>query len=165
MIIGAIWYVRNVKAKLIFVLDDYKSGENNQVSRKLLSSLILPSSNISHMTTTASESGRMLDVDDNVFKKVRSELMSWPGVTSQPHRFGGTEFRVNGREMGHMHGGRFADLPFPMSIRDELVKGGRALPHHVLPNSGWITFLINEESDVTALIDLFRMQYERLSNH
>ena len=29
MIIGAIWYVRNVKAKLIFVLDDYKSGENN----------------------------------------------------------------------------------------------------------------------------------------
>lgn len=44
MIIGAIWYVRNVKAKLIFVLDDYKSGENNQVSRKLLPSLILPSS-------------------------------------------------------------------------------------------------------------------------
>jgi hypothetical protein len=42
MIIGAIWYVRNVKAKLIFVLDDYESGENNQVSRKLLPSLILP---------------------------------------------------------------------------------------------------------------------------
>jgi len=59
----------------------------------------------------------------------------------------------------------FADLPFPMSIRNELVKGGRALPHHVLPNSGWITFLINKESDVIALIDLFRMQYERLSNH
>jgi len=119
------------------------------------------------MTTTSESGRRMLDVndDDDVFKKVKKELMSWPGVTSQPHRFGGTEFRVNGREMGHMHGGRFADLPFPMSIRNELVKGGRALPHHVLPNSGWITFLINEESDVTALIDLFRMQYERLSNH
>jgi hypothetical protein len=44
MIIGAIWYVLNVKAKLIFVLDDYESGENNQVSRELLPSLILPSS-------------------------------------------------------------------------------------------------------------------------
>jgi hypothetical protein len=43
MIIGAIWYVLNVKAKLIFVPDDYESGENNQVSRKLLPSLILPS--------------------------------------------------------------------------------------------------------------------------
>jgi hypothetical protein len=65
--------------------------------------------------------------------------------------------------MGHMHGGRFADLPFPMNIRNELVKDGRALPHHILPNSGWVTFLINEEADILSLINLFRMQYERLS--
>lgn len=104
----------------------------------------------------------MLD-DNEVFEKVKTELTSWPGVTSQPHRFGGMEFRMNGREMGHMHGGRFADFPFPMSIRNELVKVGRALPHHVLPNSGWVTFLINEEADITSLITLFRMQYERLS--
>lgn len=103
----------------------------------------------------------MLDYNE-VFEKVKTELMSWPGVTSQPHRFGGTEFRIYGREMGHMHGGRFADLPFPMSIRNELIKDGRALPHHVLPTSGWVTFLINEEeADVTSLINLFRMQYER----
>jgi hypothetical protein len=110
---------------------------------------------------TASESGRMLELD--LFEKVKRELMSWPGVTSQPHRFGGTEFQVNRREMGHMHGGRFADLPFPMSIRNELVREGRALPHHVLPNSGWVTFLINEEKDTASLIGLFRIQYERLT--
>jgi hypothetical protein len=112
--------------------------------------------------TVPTKLARMLD-DKEVFDKVKTELMSWPGITSQPHKFGGTEFRMNGREMGHMHGGRFADLPFPMSIRNELVKDGRALPHHVLPNSGWVTFLINEEVDVTSLINLFRMQYERLS--
>jgi hypothetical protein len=50
-----------------------------------------------------------------------------------------------------------------MSIRNELIKDGKALPHHVLPTSGWVTFLINEEVDVTSLINLFRMQYERLS--
>ena len=104
----------------------------------------------------------MLD-DREVFEKVKTELMSWPGVTLQLHRFGGTEFRVNGREMGHMHGGRFADLPFPMTIRNELVRDGRALPHHVLPNSGWVTFLINEDADITSLTNLFRIQYERLS--
>ena len=112
--------------------------------------------------TISTKRVRMLD-DIEVFEKVKAELMSWPGVTSQPHRFGGMEFRMNGREMGHMHGGRFADLPFPMSIRNELVKDDRALPHHVLPNSGWVTFLINEEADITSLITLFRMQYERLS--
>jgi hypothetical protein len=112
--------------------------------------------------TVSTKFGRILDDDNEVFEKVKTELMSWPGVTSHPHRFGGTEFRISGREMGHMHGGRFADLPFPMSIRNELVKDGRALPHHVLPNSGWVTYLINEEADITSLINLFRMQYERL---
>ncbi|MDQ3848604.1 MAG: DUF5519 family protein [Thermoproteota archaeon] len=100
--------------------------------------------------------------DLEAFEKVKSELTSWPGVTLQPHRFGGIEFRVSGREMGHMHGGRFADLPFPMSIRNELVRHGKALPHHILPNSGWITFLVNEKSDLEPLINLFRMQYEGL---
>jgi hypothetical protein len=44
VIIGAISYAPNIKAKLIFFLKDYESGGNNQVSRKLLPSLILPSS-------------------------------------------------------------------------------------------------------------------------
>jgi hypothetical protein len=34
-----------------------------------------------------------------------------------------------------------------------------------LPNSGWVTYLINEEADVSSLINLFRMQYERLSRN
>jgi hypothetical protein len=113
--------------------------------------------------TASPKLGRMLVDYNKVFERVKTELMSWPGVSSQSHRFGGTEFRINGKEMGHMHGGRFADLPFPMSIRNALVKEGKALPHHILPNSGWVTFLINEEADVTSLISLFRMQYERLN--
>ena len=118
----------------------------------------------------ASPENRMtLDSDDDgddALEKIIRELTSWPGVISKPHRFGGVEFRMNGREMGHLHkAGRFADLPFPMTIRNELVKDGRALPHHILPNSGWVTFLIKEEAvDVVALISLFRMQYERLAS-
>ena len=115
------------------------------------------------LMTASPKLGRMLVDYNKVFERVKTELMSWPGVSSQSHRFGGTEFRINGKEMGHMHGGRFADLPFPMSIRNALVKEGKALPHHILPNSGWVTFLINEEADVTSLISLFRMQYERLN--
>jgi Family of unknown function (DUF5519) len=66
--------------------------------------------------------------------------------------------------MGHMHGGRFVDLGFPMRIRNQLFKKGRALPHHVLPNSGAVTVLINEDADITSLINLFRMQYEWLTS-
>lgn len=99
----------------------------------------------------------------SAFEAVKKELMSWPGVTSGAHRFGGMEFRAGGREMGHMHGSSWADLPFPMSQRNELVQKGKASPHHVLPESGWITFYVKSDDDVSALLELFRMQYDRLA--
>lgn len=99
----------------------------------------------------------------DVLNRIKSELIGWPGVTSRPHRFGGTEFRVNGKEMGHVHGARFADLPFPMNVRSQLVAEGKALAHHVLPDSGWVTVPIKNEVDIISLIGLFRMQHERLS--
>lgn len=98
----------------------------------------------------------------DVLGQVAKELLSWPGVTSGQHRFGGTEFRVNGREMGHMHGSSWADLPFPMAKRNELVEKGVASPHHVLPQSGWVTFYVRGEQDAETLVGLFRMQYKRL---
>lgn len=96
------------------------------------------------------------------FSTIEKELMSWPGVTSGVHRFGGVEFRVGGREMGHLHGSGWADLPFPMNERNELLKKGRASPHHTLPESSWVTFYIRGDDDVPALLELFKTQYNRL---
>jgi hypothetical protein len=98
-----------------------------------------------------------------ILERIAKEILSWTGVTSEPHRFGGIEFRLSKREMGHIHGERVADLPFPTKIRNELVSSGRASPHHVLPKSGWISYWIDKgEEDVPAVIELFRMRYEQL---
>jgi Family of unknown function (DUF5519) len=93
-------------------------------------------------------------------ERIAAEVGGWPGVRSGPHRFGGVEFRLGRRELGHVHGDRFADLPFPRRIRDELVADGRARPHHVLPDSGWLTAPI-DPGNVEATIELFRLAYER----
>jgi hypothetical protein len=95
---------------------------------------------------------------------VRRELLSWPGVTMHDHRFGGVEFRVNGREMGHMHGDVLVDLPFPRDAGKKLVADGRASPHHVLPESGWISYYVRDHG-VSGAIELFRMQYERMTSY
>ena len=97
--------------------------------------------------------------------KVQKELLSWPGVTIHDHRFGGIEFRVNGREMGHMHGDRLADLPFPKDVGKKLIVEGKALPHHVLPQSGWISYYIKGIEDIPGTIELFQMQYERMTSY
>ena len=54
-----------------------------------------------------------------------------------------------------------ADLPFPRRVRDELVAAGRAKPHHVLPESGWVSRRVEGPEDVEAVVELFRMAYER----
>src|SRR5688572_7679511 len=97
----------------------------------------------------------------SVAETIRDELVSWDGVTAEPHRFGGVEFLLGRRELGHLHGDRLADLPFPRRVRDELVEAGRAQPHHVLPDSGWVSVRIADTQDVANVIELFRLSYER----
>ncbi len=93
--------------------------------------------------------------------RIRGEVASWPGVTVEPHRFGGIEFRLGTRELGHLHGDYLADLPFPVRVRRQLVAEGRALPHHVLPRSGWVSYPIRDEGAVDGAIALFRLAYQR----
>jgi Family of unknown function (DUF5519) len=98
-----------------------------------------------------------------IIEKIKKEITSWPNVTTEQHKFGGVEFRLNKREMGHIHGDRLADLPFPMKTRNEIVSSGRASPHHVMPQSGWVSYWIEKgEEDIGAIIGLFRLRYEQL---
>ena len=61
---------------------------------------------------------------------IQTAIMEWPGVTAHPHRFGGVEYRLGTRELGHIHGDHLVDIPFPTRVRDELVAAGLAEPHH-----------------------------------
>jgi hypothetical protein len=101
---------------------------------------------------------------NNIIENIKREILSWPYVTSEAHRFGGIEFLLNKREIGHIHNEGLVDIPFPMKIRNELVISGRVKPHHVLPQSGWISYWFhnNEQEVVPTVIELFRMRYEQL---
>jgi hypothetical protein len=98
-------------------------------------------------------------VADSVLAQIQREVGSWDGVTMASHRYGGVEFRLGRRELGHLHGSRLADLPFPVAVRNQLIASGRAEPHHILPDSGWVSRRIYEDAD--AVIALFRLNYER----
>jgi hypothetical protein len=98
---------------------------------------------------------------ESIHDAIAREVSAWPGVTVGRHRFGGTEFRCGMRELGHLHGSRLADLPFPLLIRNELVAGGRAEAHHVHPESGWVSYFITSADDIARVIGLFRLNYER----
>jgi hypothetical protein len=88
----------------------------------------------------------------------------WEGVTHQPHRFGGVEYVIGRREIGHIHGDHMVDIPFPKKVRDEILAAGRAEPHHLLPETGWVSFYLRQEDDVEKVIALLRENFEIAQN-
>jgi predicted DNA-binding protein (MmcQ/YjbR family) len=94
---------------------------------------------------------------------IRAAVSSWSEMSEAPHRFGGVEFKLGTREIGHLHGDRLLDLPFPRKLRDELVASGRAAPHHVLPQSGWVSFRIKSPADTEAAVALLRLSYDTIT--
>lgn len=92
---------------------------------------------------------------------VERALLSWPGVTTRIHRFGGVEFIVGGREIGHLHGNGLLDIPFTRALRDEAVASGLARPHHVFPQSAWVSFDLHSAGDVPTALLLLRRNYDR----
>jgi hypothetical protein len=91
---------------------------------------------------------------------IRDAVTAWEGISEHPHRFGGTEFQLGTREIGHIHGDVLVDIPFPTKVRDEIIAAGLAQSHHVLPESGWISFYIRREEDIQRAIELFQRSYE-----
>ena len=96
----------------------------------------------------------------NAQASITQALISWEGVSTAPHRFGGVEYLLGTRELGHIHGDQLIDIPFPKKVRDEIVSSGIAEPHHVLPETGWVSFYLREDEDVQKGIALLRRSYE-----
>ncbi len=93
-------------------------------------------------------------------QQIYEAVAGWEEIAHGPHRFGGVEYRVGHREVGHVHGDSLVDIPFPLHVRDELVKTGQAEPHHILRKSGWVSVFLRNPDDVGRAIRLLRKSYE-----
>lgn len=92
--------------------------------------------------------------------EIERAVLAWPGVEAHPHRFGGTEYRLGRREIGHVHGDALVDIPFPTGVRNEIVAAGQAEPHHILPDSGWVSFYLREPADIARAVALLKRSYD-----
>jgi hypothetical protein len=96
-------------------------------------------------------------------KRIVGTVQGWDEVEIRPHRYGGLEFRLGKRELGHIHGDALVDIPFPKSVRDEIVAAGEAEPHHILPNSGWVSVFLRQDADVERAIGLLERSFRLAS--
>jgi hypothetical protein len=78
-------------------------------------------------------------------EQITGAVLAWEGTAVQPHRFGGVEYVLGRREM--------------TKVRDQIVAVGRASLHHLLSESGWVSFYIREPRDVVKAVELLQESY------
>jgi Ni,Fe-hydrogenase I large subunit len=92
-------------------------------------------------------------------EKINQAMKKCDGITEEDHRFGGTEYKLGKREIGHIHGNHLVDIPFSIRIRNEIIENGEAQPHHILPESGWISVYLDNEKDVETAVNLLKRSF------
>src|SRR5215218_343512 len=97
---------------------------------------------------------------EDTLSTIEREVLSWPGVRSEPGRFGAVAFRYEKRESGHIHRDRIADLPVTPEMREDLLKGGRSRPVRA-GVKGYISYPIKDQEDVSTVIEILGWNYDR----
>lgn len=96
-------------------------------------------------------------------ERITEEVTSWPGVLAGPGTRGEFSFKVGGREIGHLHSDEVAHFGFPKDVWTRLFEQGRIDYHPVFPGrQGFGARRIENEADVREVIELMRLNYERV---
>jgi luciferase-like monooxygenase len=94
--------------------------------------------------------------------QITAVVVAWPGVEAGPGTRGEFAFRVNGKEIGHLHGDHAAHFSFPKDVWAQLHAQGRVVDHPVFPGKvGPAARAIRDEADVRDVIALLRLNYDR----
>ena len=100
-------------------------------------------------------------MDQNkLFEDLRTWILQLPGVTQATHRFGGTEFQVEGLEFMHHHGPSFLDIRLSKDDQAMALKRGTVIPHRFAPRAGWVSFRIEKAEDLRSAKELIQLAYE-----
>ncbi len=97
---------------------------------------------------------------DELFENLKTWILQLPGVTQAAHRFGGTEFQVEGLEFMHHHGPSFLDIRLSKNDQATALKNGTALPHRFAPQGGWVSSRIEKAEDLDPAKRLIRLAYD-----
>src|SRR6266704_1287698 len=96
-------------------------------------------------------------------ERITEEVTSWPGIEAGPGKRGEFAFTLDGHEIGHLHGDHAAHFFFGKQVGPELKAQGRVVDHPVFPGKpGPAARRIEDEDDVRHVIELMRLNYDRI---
>jgi hypothetical protein len=101
--------------------------------------------------------------------QVMEEVRRWTGVEMRPHASphepgssDGVEFRLNGRQIGHIHSDCAVHVSLTKALKATIVRENLAEPLSIAPTSAWVMFNPTRVDDASHGIWLLRLNYVRL---
>lgn len=108
----------------------------------------------------------------NIANKLINEIQIWEGIEIRPHTFGGFQFKMNGMDIGHIHGDKIVDLPLSshIQLKISLLKEKnnnniKLSNYHIYPGSKWIVYYLKDDSDISTVLRDFKFQYDHIRAH
>jgi hypothetical protein len=96
-------------------------------------------------------------------EQITDTVTAWPGVEAGFGKRGEWGFRVNGHEVGHLHGDHAAHFAFGKELGISLRERGMVVDHPVFPGKNAMAARrIDDQEDVDEVIELMRINYDRI---
>jgi hypothetical protein len=101
-------------------------------------------------------------MEDNIttYDNLKAWILQLPRVSEAPHRFGGTEFQVEGVEFMHSHGHTWLDIRLSKDDQASILRNREALPHRFAPQAGWVSLRIENSQDLASARKVIQLAYE-----
>jgi hypothetical protein len=108
---------------------------------------------------------KMIEADDGerdrrespeaLHEELRQRILSLPGVSERPNAGIHEDAFLVGRTMFmHIHGHGHCDIRLSKADQERLLAEGKASPHRWAPSAGYVTFIVNDESDLEPAMEL-----------
>src|SRR5437660_1429175 len=89
--------------------------------------------------------------------ELRHRILTLPGVTERPQAGIHEDAFFVGRTMFmHIHGRSHCDIRLSKENQQRVLARGQARPHRWAPEAGYVTFMVSEERDLEAAMELIR---------
>src|SRR5262249_46035596 len=96
-------------------------------------------------------------------EQITDTVTSWAGVEAGYGKRGEWGFRVQGHEVGHLHGDRAAHFAFGKDLGANLRERAMVVDHPIFPGKDAMAARgIRGQEDVDDVIELMRINYDRI---
>jgi Family of unknown function (DUF5519) len=96
----------------------------------------------------------------NLHQELRQRILSLPGVTERQNAEIHEDAFFVGRTMFmHIHGRGHCDIRLAKADQERVLAESRARPHRWAPEKGYVTFIVHDQEDLEAALELIRMSH------